>query len=145
MILIRRRCRCGAEFCYICGVRWKECTCATADLHRIEERAEEIVDRDAPNLLPQERRQRVDRVFAELQDRHECEHSRRFERVFYGAPRRGFRCEMCDARHHKYILRCQCLRRLSSQPHLIMGLTRRRPFLSDVTSLSTLTFPLLRC
>ncbi|KAG9190145.1 hypothetical protein G6011_08233 [Alternaria panax] len=102
------RCPCGAEFCYVCGVRWKECTCITADLHRIEERAVEIVDRDAgPNMLPQERRQRVDRVFAELQDNHECEHSRRFQRIFDGAPRKGFRCEMCNVRHHKYILQCR--------------------------------------
>ncbi|KAF1832429.1 hypothetical protein BDW02DRAFT_529935 [Decorospora gaudefroyi] len=100
-------CPCKAEFCYVCGVRWKECNCNTADLNRIEERAEEIVDRDAgPNILPGERRRRVHQVFAELQDNHECEHSRIFERIF-GGGRRGFRCEMCDARHRKYILQCR--------------------------------------
>ena len=58
-------------------------------------------------MLPNERRRRVHEVFAELQENHECEHSRRFQRVDSGAPRRGFRCEMCDARHYKYILQCR--------------------------------------
>ncbi|KAF1939586.1 ariadne RING finger [Clathrospora elynae] len=101
-------CPCSAEFCYACGVRWKECTCETADPNRIEERAEEIVDRDAgPNLLPAERIRRVYGLVAELQENHECEHSQKFQRIDDGAPRRGFRCEMCDARHHKYILQCR--------------------------------------
>jgi hypothetical protein len=79
--------------------------------NRIEERAEEIVARDAPpDLLPHQWRERVDQVFAELQDNYECEHSRRFQRIDFGKPRRGFRCEMCDARHHRYILQCRhCL------------------------------------
>src|SRR4051812_13233301 len=101
------RCICKAEFCYVCGVDWKHCDCPAADIDRIEERAEEIVERDAPpGMLPHERRQRQDQVFAELQNAHECEHSRRFERRYCNS-RRGFRCEMCDARHYKYILQCR--------------------------------------
>jgi hypothetical protein len=88
-------------------MRWKECGCETADINRIEQRAEEIVDRDAgPNVLPDERLRRIREVRDELQENHECEHSRRFERIF-GPSRRGFRCEMCDARHWKYILQCR--------------------------------------
>ncbi|KAF1916403.1 ariadne RING finger [Ampelomyces quisqualis] len=101
-------CICKAEFCYVCGVDWKNCDCPPADIDRIEERAEEIVERDAPQgMLAHERRDRLDQVFAQLQDAHECEHSRRFQRVFDSKPRRGFRCELCDARHHKYILQCR--------------------------------------
>ncbi|KAH7350310.1 hypothetical protein BKA66DRAFT_504186 [Pyrenochaeta sp. MPI-SDFR-AT-0127] len=100
-------CPCGAEFCYVCGTQWKECNCEAADPNRIEERAEEIVQRDAAHLAPAERRQRVHEVFNELQENHECVHSRRFQRITDGAPRRGFRCEFCDARHHKYILQCR--------------------------------------
>ncbi|KAF2787237.1 hypothetical protein K505DRAFT_258151 [Melanomma pulvis-pyrius CBS 109.77] len=101
-------CLCKAEFCYVCGARWKECNCQAADPNRIEERAEEIVERDAPlNLPPAERRRQVRQVFAELQENHECEHSRRFQRITFGAPRGGFRCELCDARHYKYILQCR--------------------------------------
>ncbi|KAF2134354.1 ariadne RING finger [Dothidotthia symphoricarpi CBS 119687] len=102
-------CRCRAEFCYVCGAAWKTCACANADINRIEERAEEVVDRDAPRYLPPaERRARVDQVFADLQENHECTHSRRFQRLT-NAPRRGYRCELCDAQHYKYILQCrQC-------------------------------------
>jgi hypothetical protein len=88
--------------------RWKNCDCPPADIDRIEERAEEIVERDAPpNMLPHQRLERFNQVFAELQDNHECEHSRRFQRIDWGQPRRGFRCETCDARHYKYILQCR--------------------------------------
>lgn len=71
------------------------------------ERAEEVVDRDAEMILPrQERNRRVQLVHAELERNHECEHPGRFERLF-GEGRRRFRCEMCDARHRNYILRCR--------------------------------------
>ncbi|KAF1930369.1 uncharacterized protein M421DRAFT_58856 [Didymella exigua CBS 183.55] len=100
-------CKCSAEFCYVCGIEWKNCRCDVADLHRIEERAEEVVNRDAPPDLPQAVwQQRVDDVFNELRDRHECEHSRRFERKTHGQPKKGFRCELCSNRHWKYILQC---------------------------------------
>ena len=101
-------CPCSAQFCYVCGAAWKTCACPAVDINRIEERAEEIVERDAPpDLLPHQRRQLVGEVFAELQNQHECEHSRRFQRIDFGKQRRGFRCEMCDARHHRYILQCR--------------------------------------
>ncbi|KAF2866427.1 hypothetical protein BDV95DRAFT_631857 [Massariosphaeria phaeospora] len=100
-------CRCKAQFCYVCGVQWKNCQCPEADARRIEERAEDIVDREAPANLPHaERQQRVRQIQHDLEENHECEHPGKFQRVFDG-PRRGFRCEMCDARHWKYILRCR--------------------------------------
>ncbi|KAL4940035.1 hypothetical protein BDV06DRAFT_213806 [Aspergillus oleicola] len=40
-------CRCGAEFCYNCGTRWKKCTCAEWDPYRLRARAYQIIDRDA--------------------------------------------------------------------------------------------------
>ncbi|KAL4800907.1 hypothetical protein BDV19DRAFT_396342 [Aspergillus venezuelensis] len=40
-------CRCGAEFCYNCGERWRTCACAEWDEHRLRARACEIIDRDA--------------------------------------------------------------------------------------------------
>ncbi|KAL6706233.1 hypothetical protein ACN47E_005968 [Coniothyrium glycines] len=102
------KCRCGAEFCYECGTRWKNCRCEFADERRMLERAEAIVDRDERFLLPPvERARRVRQVRAELEGNHECEHPGRFQRRFDGCPRRGFRCEMCDARHWKYILQCR--------------------------------------
>ena len=101
------RCRCKAESCYRCGVEWKNCPCAVADEHRMLERAEEVVDRDAaPGLAPAERHQRVRRVEAQLMEHHECDHPGRFQRIF-GGGRQGFQCELCDDHHRKYILRCR--------------------------------------
>jgi hypothetical protein len=39
------RCTCGYEFCYLCGVTWKNCDCRHWDEHRLREHAEEILDR----------------------------------------------------------------------------------------------------
>ncbi|RYP70109.1 hypothetical protein DL769_005086 [Monosporascus sp. CRB-8-3] len=39
-------CRCGFQFCYICGARWKTCQCEHWDEHRLLERAEQIDARD---------------------------------------------------------------------------------------------------
>ncbi|CAI6334275.1 unnamed protein product [Periconia digitata] len=100
-------CRCKAEFCYECGTEWKHCECDHANADRIMERAEEIVDRDAvADLAPIERQRRVRQVRARLEENHECEHPGKFQRIYHGG-RRGFRCEMCDERHWKYILQCR--------------------------------------
>lgn len=32
-------CRCGAEFCYVCGLRWRTCGCTVEQLAEIKERA----------------------------------------------------------------------------------------------------------
>ncbi|KAL5458815.1 hypothetical protein PMIN06_003134 [Paraphaeosphaeria minitans] len=104
-------CVCKAQFCYVCGEKWKTCRCDVADINRIEERAEEVVDRDAGEVLPPvERQRRVARVRNELEQNHECEHPGRFQKLWrhdgYGG-RRGFQCEMCYDRHWKYILQCR--------------------------------------
>ncbi|ORY10098.1 hypothetical protein BCR34DRAFT_486219 [Clohesyomyces aquaticus] len=100
-------CRCKAEFCYQCGTAWKNCNCEYANEARMLERAEEIVDRDAVVVLqPIERQRRVRQVHHELEQNHECGHPGKFQRIFHGG-RRGFRCEMCDTRHWKYILQCR--------------------------------------
>ncbi|KAI1428167.1 hypothetical protein F5Y12DRAFT_78419 [Xylaria sp. FL1777] len=44
-------CRCGAEFCYVCGARWKTCECTMRDLavfkREAEARRQERLDREA--------------------------------------------------------------------------------------------------
>ncbi|KAE8307822.1 hypothetical protein BDV41DRAFT_553263 [Aspergillus transmontanensis] len=40
-------CRCGAQFCYNCGERWKSCSCEQWDEHRLLARAYQIIDREA--------------------------------------------------------------------------------------------------
>lgn len=34
-------CRCGAEFCYVCGARWRTCSCSMEQLGAVKRRAEE--------------------------------------------------------------------------------------------------------
>ncbi|PTB69823.1 hypothetical protein BBK36DRAFT_1110025 [Trichoderma citrinoviride] len=33
-------CRCGAQFCYVCGLRWRTCGCTMEQLHAIKDAAE---------------------------------------------------------------------------------------------------------
>ncbi|KAG6324780.1 hypothetical protein E4U44_000112 [Claviceps purpurea] len=39
-------CRCKAEFCYVCGLKWKQCSCAQWDEDRLIARVDNIVDRE---------------------------------------------------------------------------------------------------
>ncbi|CAK1357497.1 unnamed protein product [Cercospora beticola] len=41
-------CRCGAQFCYVCGLKWKTCTCEAFTEAHLYSRAATIVDRN-PN------------------------------------------------------------------------------------------------
>ncbi|KAF4126124.1 IBR protein [Geosmithia morbida] len=99
-------CRCRAEFCYQCGTQWKRCSCSDWAPDMLDQRARQVVDREAQEpMVPAMRRQRVERMARELQANHECEHLGRFMRLDYR--RRGYGCEMCGARHYKYILSCR--------------------------------------
>ncbi|KFY26711.1 hypothetical protein V493_03912 [Pseudogymnoascus sp. VKM F-4281 (FW-2241)] len=44
-------CRCGAQFCYVCGQEWKSCSCEQWDERRLLVRANQIIDRE-PEPLP---------------------------------------------------------------------------------------------
>ncbi|KAL2871417.1 E3 ubiquitin-protein ligase [Aspergillus lucknowensis] len=100
-------CKCRAEFCYLCGLGWKTCSCERWNEQRLVERAQEVVDREANQALPPgDRDLRVARMQEDLRDNHECEHPGRFERIF-GTGRRRFECEICGDQHRKYILQCR--------------------------------------
>ncbi|KAL3479213.1 hypothetical protein BJX99DRAFT_268635 [Aspergillus californicus] len=43
-------CRCGANFCYNCGVMWKNCQCEQWNERRLLARAYQIIDREADQL-----------------------------------------------------------------------------------------------
>jgi len=52
-VLTDSRCRCGAQFCYVCGARWKTCGCAHVDEARLYEQAARVVVRNGPiNVVP---------------------------------------------------------------------------------------------
>jgi hypothetical protein len=46
------RCKCRAEFCYLCGLGWKTFSCERWNEQRLVERAQEVVDREANQALP---------------------------------------------------------------------------------------------
>ncbi|KAJ6197792.1 hypothetical protein J3E72DRAFT_219130 [Bipolaris maydis] len=103
-------CRCGAQFCYQCGIEWRGCRCALWEEQNLYRRAEQVVDRAAGGYIPPHlRQQRLNEVQEELRDNDECNHygRKKFSMITEGAPRRGFRCEMCNARHRNFILRCK--------------------------------------
>ncbi|KAK6344340.1 hypothetical protein TWF696_007979 [Orbilia brochopaga] len=100
-------CPCGAEFCYECGAQWKNCGCDTWQENRLLEAAARRVDRDADEpLVPAVRAQRIERAQYEIRQNHDCTHPGRFQRRTEYR-RRGYRCDLCAARHWKYILACR--------------------------------------
>ncbi|KAE8391180.1 hypothetical protein BDV23DRAFT_171774 [Aspergillus alliaceus] len=95
------RCKCKAEFCYLCGARWKVCSCRLWDEARLRPAA--FVDRNLNLPIPQpwpEPQQ-------EYRRENVCRHPgrgrfRRVDGVGY-----GFVCNRCGARHWKFILECR--------------------------------------
>ncbi|OBT97068.1 hypothetical protein VE01_04851 [Pseudogymnoascus verrucosus] len=69
-------CRCGTEFCYLCGLRWKVCTCAQWDEHRLIEHANVLVARRQATrgLRLRERFESFKRTIQNLRENHECQH-----------------------------------------------------------------------
>ncbi|KAK6837798.1 hypothetical protein RU639_001512 [Aspergillus parasiticus] len=99
-------CNCKAEFCYLCGKKWKTCRCEMWTERRLVARAEEIANRELDHPLPpQERQHRIAQLRDDMLETHECEHSQCFERIS-GDTRSRFGCEMCGAQHWRFILRC---------------------------------------
>ncbi|GAP89465.1 putative IBR finger domain protein [Rosellinia necatrix] len=125
-------CRCGFQFCYVCGTRWKACGCDHWAEHRLYERAAQIDARDQagaeaipPGLdlmireerpreieeLPRETEEQRDlnwqrriRLIAEdLRENHECVHE-------HWSSRSGRqRCEECHDVMPIFIYECrQC-------------------------------------
>ncbi|KAI0172598.1 hypothetical protein GGR52DRAFT_415183 [Hypoxylon sp. FL1284] len=99
-------CRCGFQFCYVCGARWKSCACEQWDEHRLYERAVEVDARDdhpEDQARRDNRPQRVHQLMENLRRDHECEH-RRWQY------REGkYCCEQCFQLKRRFIFECrQC-------------------------------------
>ncbi|KAI0133238.1 hypothetical protein F4776DRAFT_655127 [Hypoxylon sp. NC0597] len=102
-------CRCGHDFCYICGARWKTCICQQWDEARLLQRAVEIDARDPQPVEEVVQQQnmgvdmRIQELMGDLQDNHECTHD-------YWMNRRGsYVCEECGDRMRLFIYEChQC-------------------------------------
>ncbi|GAB1313329.1 hypothetical protein MFIFM68171_03539 [Madurella fahalii] len=96
-------CRCGYQFCYVCGERWKTCGCQQWDEERLVTRANAIVDRNAARMGAQRRANLVERELQNLRANHQCRH--RDWRSRGGR----HRCEECHDYLPMYIYECtQC-------------------------------------
>ena len=71
-------CRCKEEFCYLCAVRWKHCTCPQWDEDRLVDAAEHRVLNEfghaAAAAAPALHAERVQRRVAHLRTHHRCMH-----------------------------------------------------------------------
>ncbi|KAI4218414.1 MAG: hypothetical protein L6R36_008965 [Xanthoria steineri] len=74
---IEFHCTCKAQFCYVCGERWKTCPCDQWDEDRLEARAEQIVAREQQPqrpMPPAQQAVQVEQAIENLRNRHNCTH-----------------------------------------------------------------------
>lgn len=96
------RCKCGSQFCYICGERWKTCRCATWDETRLLARANVVAARQ-PVADPPRQAARVQAAVQNLRLRHLCDHQS------WKYVRGPYQCEECYHQLPSYIFECrQC-------------------------------------
>ncbi|KAF2005942.1 hypothetical protein P154DRAFT_551246 [Amniculicola lignicola CBS 123094] len=99
-------CKCGAQFCYACGERWKTCPCDQWHEERLVRRAEEVVHRENPQrlLAAEVVNAAVEEMRENLREEHQCTHPGWLDRVDYtGQP---LQCEVCAHHFHSFILQC---------------------------------------
>ncbi|KAK4142439.1 uncharacterized protein C8A04DRAFT_38244 [Dichotomopilus funicola] len=98
-------CRCGAQFCYVCGLPWKTCGCAQWEERMLFNRANVVVDRNAggQRLGARQRAEMVEQARALLVENHECDHTS------WRSRGGTHRCEECNHTLPNYIYECrQC-------------------------------------
>jgi hypothetical protein len=98
-------CLCRHEFCYLCGETWKRCACDQWDPDRLLARANQIVERNNPDIQDRQVLNAMVRREADrLEVNHDCDHTRGWRGV--GGQHQ---CEMCFHTLTRFILRCrQC-------------------------------------
>ncbi|KAN0108494.1 IBR finger domain protein [Hyaloscypha variabilis] len=94
-------CTCNAEFCYVCGQRWKICACVQWNEDRLLARANHIVARRPARFDPPEQQARIAAVIQNLRDRHNCDHET------WQYVRGRHQCEECRDTLPSYIFECQ--------------------------------------
>ncbi|KAG9250615.1 uncharacterized protein F5Z01DRAFT_665335 [Emericellopsis atlantica] len=94
-------CRCGAQFCYVCGEKWKTCNCEQWHENRLLDRASTVVDRDVGHELDEaERAARMEQEQQNLRDNQECGHES------WSIRPGAFQCEECQDHLPQYIFEC---------------------------------------
>ncbi|GAM83129.1 hypothetical protein ANO11243_011150 [Dothideomycetidae sp. 11243] len=104
-------CRCGHDFCYVCGANWKTCTCPIWQEDRILEVANQQVNEEvAPNADPVVRERAVAQAVQVLRQHEDvaCEHHR--ARQWAWKDRGSLRCELCLWYMPYYIFMCRLCR-----------------------------------
>lgn len=99
-------CHCRAQFCYVCGERWKTCACEQWDEDRIVARADQVVEREPAPMDPPRQAARIAAVVPNLGDRHDCEHERwrgvrgehQCEECYHTLPESIFEIRQCNIR-----------------------------------------------
>ncbi|KIE00804.1 IBR finger domain-containing protein, partial [Metarhizium majus ARSEF 297] len=104
-------CPCKAEFCYVCGVRWKACDCPQWDETNLYARAAGIVIANREHRLadnvPQIFNRLVDEVRQDLRQDHECDHRRWI--TLHGQ----YTCDACNNILPTHIFQCRRCRTLA--------------------------------
>ncbi|KAE8386426.1 hypothetical protein BDV23DRAFT_196444 [Aspergillus alliaceus] len=96
-------CRCGFEFCYLCGLKWKICECDVWDEMRLINRAQQVAAQDGGNQRPAQ--QEVQRAVLQIHEQRGCQHDGRWRR------RQGEHlCDLCHDLLPAFILQCQYCR-----------------------------------
>ncbi|KAL0944541.1 IBR finger domain-containing protein [Colletotrichum truncatum] len=98
-------CPCHAEFCYVCGLKWKTCTCPQWNEERLYARANAIANRNAGFQQFDAGRQArvVEREAQNLMQNHECTH------MSWRSRSGSFTCEECHDTLPTFIYECrQC-------------------------------------
>lgn len=99
---VAKACRCGAQFCYVCGERWKTCNCEQWHENSLLDRAGTVVDRDVGHELDVvERAVRMEQEQQNLRDNHECGHE-----SWRVRPGPFQQCEECQDLLPQYIYEC---------------------------------------
>ncbi|KAI1471700.1 uncharacterized protein F4812DRAFT_467676 [Daldinia caldariorum] len=94
-------CRCGAQFCYLCGRRWKTCVCVQWDEELLYHRAAVIYNR-APNAnVRQVAMRRIQDLAEDLRQNDECNHHT------WRSTRGRYYCDMCGDRMRYFVYECQ--------------------------------------
>ncbi|KUJ11856.1 uncharacterized protein LY89DRAFT_653328 [Mollisia scopiformis] len=104
-------CTCGAQFCYLCGEKWKTCGCSQWDENRLLARANQVVARQPAAPVPQQAA-RLAAVVQDLRHRHNCDHEswryvggqHQCEQCLHTLPSYIFECRQC---HMQACNRCR--------------------------------------
>ncbi|KAF9888593.1 hypothetical protein FE257_008525 [Aspergillus nanangensis] len=100
-------CRCGREFCYVCGLVWKTCRCPVWHENRLIQMANQAVADEVPQHADEAVRQNAFNRIVENLQRHDdvgCQHHVSTQWVWRNSG--SLECDICDDVLPEYIFMC---------------------------------------